>query len=199
MSHGVRPAHSKLAAVLLTAALATPGYLAAQSPPDAPPPTPLAIPEHNRANLREPPPLPGPGDLEERARVLFQAIVADDPSPARDFFLSREAFRAVKGIADPDTLWDRIFRAYEEDIHELHAQLGADAAEAEFVRFELSRRRGWVVVREESNRLPYWAQRHSWLVYRVRGEERRFEVRTMIAWDDRWYITHLNEFRQPAR
>jgi len=56
-------------------------------------------------------------------------------------------------------------------------------------------RRAWVRVREESNRLPYWAQRHNSIVYRVGTEERRIEVRTMIAWDDQWFITHLSEFR----
>ncbi|UJR82561.1 hypothetical protein [Sandaracinus amylolyticus] len=155
----------------------------------------VVIPEHNRAELTEAPPRPGPGDIDERARRLIQAIAQDQPALAHDFFLSREAFRAIKGIADPDGLYDRIFRMYEDDIHELHAQLGADASRAEFVRFELSRRRAWVRLREESNRLPYWAQRHNWLVYRVGDEERRIEVRTMIAWDDRWYITHLSEFR----
>lgn len=151
------------------------------------------IPEGNRADLREAPPRPGPGDVEERARVLLAAIVADDPARAMEFLLPREAFRAIKGIADPDGLYDRIVRLYERDIHALHAQVPADA---ELVRFEFSRRRGWVGLREESNRLPYWAQRHNTIVYRTGGgEERSFEVRTMIAWDGRWYITHLSEFR----
>lgn len=168
--------------VALALALASP-VLAQDAP---------AIPEHNRADLAEAPPRPGPGDVEERARRCFQAILRDDPAAATDFFLSREAFRAIKGIADPDGLYDRIVRMYERDIHALHAEVPAGA---EFVRFEFSRRRGWVRVREESNRLPYWAQRHNWIVYRVGTEERRFEVRTMIAWDDRWYVTHLREFR----
>ncbi|MBX3246817.1 MAG: hypothetical protein KF901_06530 [Myxococcales bacterium] len=154
------------------------------------------IPAGNRAELQEAPPRPGHGDLDERGRVLFEAIKADDPARAMSLFLPREAFRAIKGIADPDGLYDRIIRLYERDIHELHVALGEDAARAEFVRIELSRRRAWVRLREESNRLPYWAQRRNSLVYRVGDEERRFEVRTMIAWDERWYITHLSEFRR---
>jgi len=150
------------------------------------------VPEGNRADILEAPPRPGPGDVEARARRLFDAILRDDPAAATDFFLSREAFRAIKGIADPDGLWDRIFRMYQDDIHELHAEIPAGA---EFVRFEFSRRRAWVRLREESNRLPYWAQRHNSIVYRVGTEERRIEVRTMIAWDDQWFITHLSEFR----
>jgi hypothetical protein len=150
-----------------------------------------AIPAHNRADLATPPPLPGPGQVAVHARRLLEAIVRDDPGAVADVFLPREAFRLVKGVTDPDPLYDRLLRAYERDIHALHAQVPAGA---EFVRFEFSRRRGWVQVREEANRLPYWAQRHSQLVYRVGAEERRIEVRTMIAWDERWYITHLSEF-----
>lgn len=151
------------------------------------------VPEHNRADLAEAPPRPPVGDATERAERLFGAIQRDEPAAAEDFFLPQDAFRLIKGISDPDALWTRIHGMYESDIHELHAL--PDLARATFVRFDLSHRRGWVRVREESNRLPYWAQRHNWLVYAVDGEERRIEVRTMIAWDDRWYITHLSEFR----
>lgn len=156
------------------------------------------IPEHNRADLVEPPPRPPVGDAAERAERLFGAIVRGDPALAEDFFLPADAFRLIKGISDPDALWARIHRAYEDDIRELHAL--PDLDRASFAGLELSRRRGWVRVREESNRLPYWAQRHNGLRYTVPGadgspEERRIEVRTMIAWDDRWYITHLSEFR----
>lgn len=152
-----------------------------------------AIPEHNRADLTEAPARPALGDASERAARLFDAIVRDDPALAEDFFLPQDAFRLIKAMSDPDTLWTRIHAAYEEDIHELHAL--PDLDRATFVRLDLSRRRSWVVLREESNRLPYWAQRHNTLVYSVDGEEREIEVRTMIAWDDRWFITHLSEFR----
>lgn len=151
------------------------------------------VPEHNRAELTEAPPRPPLGDASERAQRLFDAIVHDEPARAEDFFLPQDAFRLIKGISDPDALWTRIHGMYENDIHTLHAL--PDLARASFVRLDLSRRRAWVRVREESNRLPYWAQRHNTLVYSVDGAERQIEVRTMIAWDDRWYITHLSEFR----
>lgn len=153
-----------------------------------------AIPEHNRADLAEAPPRPPLGDAAERAARLFDAIVRDEPALAEDFFLPQHAFSLIKAMSDPDTLWTRIHHAYEEDIHELHASIEG-IERATFVRLDLSRRRSWVVLREESNRLPYWAQRHNTLVYAVDGVEHTIEVRTMIAWDDRWYITHLSEFR----
>ena len=156
----------------------------------------IPVPEGNNPRLTEAPRRPGMGTLEEDCRVLFEAIKADNPEAGIGLFIPQDVFRAVKGISDPDALHARIVRMFERDVHELHAELGDDADEAEFVRFEFSRRRGWVEVRQESNRLPYWAQRHNWLIYRVGEEERRFEVRTMITWGDRWYITHLSEFRR---
>lgn len=156
----------------------------------------IEVPEGNQASLESAPRRPGPANVEADGRTLFEALKADSPEAGMPFFIPQDVFRAVKGISDPDALHARMVRLFERDVHELHAELGEDAARAEYVRFEFSRRRGWVGLREESNRLPYWAQRHNWLHYRVGDQERRFEVRTMISWGDHWYITHLSEFRR---
>ncbi len=162
------------------------GLLAQRFPPP---------PAHNDPRLQSPPPRPGIEAAQPRAQALFDAIVHDDPERGMGMFMSREVFRQIKGVADPDRFYDRMLRLFHRDVHALHEQLGEDAPTATFLRLELSRRRGWVEVRQESNRLPYWAQRHNWLYYRVGDDERRFEVRTMNAWADEWYITHLSEFR----
>lgn len=154
-----------------------------------------APPAHNDPALESPPPRPGVAGAQQRAQALFDAIVHDDPERGLVMFMSREVFRQIKGVADPDRFYDRMLGLFHRDVHALHESLGEDAARATFDRLELSRRRGWVEVRQESNRLPYWAQRHNWLYYKVGDEERRFEVRTMNAWDDEWYVTHLSEFR----
>lgn len=152
----------------------------------------IPIPAGNRRSLRQAPPRPGPGNIEEKARTLFAAILADDPEAGKPFFMPREIFHAIKGVADPDRFYSQMLRLWDRDVHALHETIPEGA---EYVRFEFSRRRGWVELRQESNRLPYWAQRHNHIVYTVDGEERRFEVRTMIAWGDEWFITHLSEFR----
>lgn len=154
-----------------------------------------APPAGNDPSLTEPPRRPNAEETQGRARTLFEAIKANDPEAGLVMFMPREVFRQIKGVSDPDRFYDRMLRLFHRDVAALHEELGEDAASAQFLRLELSRRRGWVGVREESNRLPYWAQRHNWLYYEVNGEERRFEVRTMNAWDGLWYITHLSEFR----
>jgi hypothetical protein len=151
-------------------------------------------PQNEAARSDDPPPRPAPGEAEdERGRRLFEAIVHDEPERASDFFFPREAFAVVKAIADPDGYWQRLYRRYTRDIHELHASLG-DLSNAEYQRLEIIRRGGWVPIREEGNALPYWVARHNRLYYTVDGEERSLEVRVTITWGERWYITHLSEF-----
>ncbi len=165
----------------------------APAPAQRPASLPTAIPPHNAASLEAPPALPPLGDASERAQALLDAICTDDPARAQTLFLPRDAFRLIKASGNPDALYDRLFRAFERDIHALHRSL-AKETQVTFVRLELSRRRQWVRPGGEANRLPYWAQRHNWLVLRVGKKEIRIEVRVMISWDDRWYVTHLSEF-----
>jgi len=153
------------------------------------------VPLHNQKALRAPPPLPALGDATDRAQRLLEAIKADKPELAHSFFLPREAFRLIKASKNPDALYDRLLAAFDRDIHALHAELKT----VSFVRLELSRRREWVLPFVEANHLPYWAQRHNWLVVSDGKRERRIEVRVLIAWDDRWYVTHLSEFRRTAK
>jgi hypothetical protein len=153
-----------------------------------------SVPAHNAADLKEPPPRPDVGDAADKARRLFEAIQRDEPAVAADFFFPREAFLQVKAMAEPGRYWDRLRKRYDDDIHALHAA-HPELAGAEFVRFELVKRGGWVKVGEEGNKLPYWVSRHSWLHYKVGDKPGKLEVRVCITWDGRWYITHLSEFR----
>ena len=152
------------------------------------------VPAHNRPKQEKPPPRPAAADAEAKARVLFDAIVRDEPQAAAGVFFPRAAFLLGKDIRDPGRYYDRLQRRFESDVHALHGRL-RDPKSAEFVRFELANRGGFVREREEGNRLPYWASRHSWLHFRDAGKAERFEVRVLITWDDRWYVIHLNEFR----
>jgi hypothetical protein len=157
---------------------------------------PGVVPAHNRADLKEAPPRPLATGAEQLARALFAAIAADDVSAASTLFFPRAAFLLVKDMADPGRYYDQLYRRFQADLHALHTRLQASAAlpEAEFQRFELSARGGFVRVHEEANRLPYWAARHSTLYYKSHGRTQQLELRVLITWDDRWYIIHLSEF-----
>ncbi len=179
------------AIVVVTAALLVAAAAFAQS--HDPSALPVVVPARNDPHLRAPPPRPPVGDAAAKARRLFDAIVKDTPNEAEDFFFPRGPFLVLKGIAAPGRYWDRLHARYNRDIHTLHTET-PDLGAAAYVGFTLVRRGGFVTPREEANRLPYWASRHSFLRYRVAGHVRRMEVRVLITWDDHWYVTHLREF-----
>jgi hypothetical protein len=151
------------------------------------------VPAHNRADLREAPARPPIDDRQDQARLLFDAIVHDDPSRAAEFFFPRAAFLQVKAMAHPETYYARLRERFDQDVHALHVAT-PDLDRARFERLELGTRGGWMAVGDEGNRLPYWAARHASLYYRVGNQLRRIEVRVLITWDDRWYVIHLSEF-----
>jgi hypothetical protein len=139
------------------------------------------------------PPRPPEGDIHDKARRLWDAIVHDDPARASDVFFPREPFLQIKNMQDPGRYYDKLRARFDHDIHALHAST-PDLDHATFERFELARRGGYVRVREEGNRLPYWASRHSRLHYRVGKQLRALDVRVVIAWEDVWYVIHLSAF-----
>ena len=120
-------------------------------------------------------------------RTLFEAVVRDDPRLAEQCFFPREPFLQVKAIPDPGRYWDRLHARFARDVHALHAGTPGIAG--------LAQRGGLVKPGEEGNRLAYWASRHSWLHFRVGAQAKRFEVRVLISWQDRWYVIHLSEFK----
>jgi hypothetical protein len=170
------------------------GLCSVASAEPAPPLSAAEVPAHNRADLKEPPPRPAASDAAEKAKLVFDAIVAGRPELAESAFFPRAAFLLVKDMRDPGKYYDRLKRRFVDDIHDLHRRM-AGISDAKFERFELANRGGFVRVHEEGNRLPYWASRHSFIHYRTAGRLERLEVRVLITWDDHWYVIHLNEFR----
>jgi len=173
------------ATALLLALVSSPSRLCADDVP---------IPPENRPALRVPPERPSEQAAQEAARLLFEALVADDPARAEAAFFPREAFVRVKAMQRPERYYDRLKRRFASDIHALH-RAHPELARAELVKLDLGRRGGWVQPGEEGNRLPYWAARHARLHYRVGSVVRQIEVRVLITWGDRWYVIHLSEFR----
>jgi hypothetical protein len=137
---------------------------------------------------------PADGDIHDKVQHVWDAIVKDDPALAADAFFPRDPFLKIKAISDPGRYYDQLRARFDADIHALHART-PDLARAKLERFELARRGGYVKPGEEANRLPYWASRHSRLYYRVDGALRSLEVRVVIAWERKWYVIHLSEFR----
>jgi hypothetical protein len=133
-------------------------------------------------------------DLTERARHLFDAIVRDDPELADDFFFPREPFLVLKDVADPAKYHAQLLATYRRDVHRLHGKRRTWDG-ATFRSFELGTTPRWVKPGDEWNKIGYHRTFRGKLRYEVSGHVRTLEVHTIISWDGRWYVTHLEAIR----
>jgi hypothetical protein len=169
------------AAIAVLFLLRGPAALASAAGPAAPENAPL-------------PPLSSE-DLAERARHLFDGIVRDEPELADDFFFPREPFLRLKDVADPGRYHAELVRMYRRDVHRLHTRR-RNWEGARFVSFELGTRPRWIKPGEEWNKIGYYRTFDGKLRYELLGRLRTIEVRTIISWDGRWYVTHLLPIRR---
>jgi hypothetical protein len=130
-------------------------------------------------------------------RALWQAVVNDDPDAGLPFFFPRGAYLQVKSISDPATDYkQRLLANFAEDVHAIHAQLGADAARAVFVGIEVPVDQAvWVQPGAEYNKLSYWRVYGTSVRYTVGDQTRTFPVTSLISWRGEWYVVHLGAIR----
>lgn len=160
-------------------------------------------PENTLADSKEPAtqevnrtlPEPRSDELTERARRLFDAIVSDDPASADGFFFPKEPFIPLKDVADPGRYFDGLLATYHRDVHALHARRRSWEG-AVFQGFELGSKPRWVKPGEEWNKIGYYRSIGSKIHYEIGGRARVLEVRTVISWDGRWFVTHLLPVRR---
>jgi hypothetical protein len=157
----------------------------------APPPSASADPA-TLPQTHDHPPASGAA-FDAGVAALWAGIVADDPEKAMPFFFPLAAYQQVKDVSDPASDWKRrLVAAYGRDVHGLHKRLGADAARATFVGFEVPDAHArWVDPGEEYNKIGYYRVFNSKLRYTVDGEARAFEVKSLISWRGEWYVVHL--------
>ena len=161
--------------------------------PDAGAPTPPPKDaDYDPANKAKPP--VDSEELQSRARALFDAIVQNSPPLGEDLWFPKEPFLILKDIKDPGKYWDQLHRAYARDIEKLHKKR-ASWEGAEFVKFEPGSPPKWVKPGEEGNKIGYFRTVKGNLVYKAEGKTHKLEVRVMISWQKRWYITHLSKFK----
>jgi len=131
-------------------------------------------------------------ELTTQAQHLFDAIRKDQAALGADFFFPKEPFIPLKDVAAPEKYWQQLYRTYQQDIHQLHQRNAKELAEAEFVSFTLGSPPSWVKPGEEYNKLGYYRTFNGKLRYRASsGKERIIEVKTIISWENKWYVTHL--------
>jgi hypothetical protein len=128
---------------------------------------------------------------------LWRAITSDDPASALPFFFPQSAYVQVKAISDPvGDYHSRLIANFGQDIHTLHAQLGADASRATLTGLTVPGDQAvWVQPGAEYNKGSYWRVYGSTLHYTVDGQDHSFPVSSLISWRGQWYVVHLGEIR----
>jgi hypothetical protein len=148
--------------------------------------------DYDPANKAKPP--VDSEELQARARGLFDAVVQNNAALGEDLWFPREPFLILKDIKEPGKYWDQLHRAFVKDVEKLHKKRQSWEG-AEFVKFEPGSPPKWVKPGEEGNKIGYHRTVKGNLVYKAEGKTHKLEVRVMISWQNRWYITHLGKFK----
>jgi hypothetical protein len=133
-------------------------------------------------------------DLTARAKGLFEAIAHDDPSLGEAFWFPKEPFLPLKDVKGPDKYWDTLHGSYVEDIHALHRKRKSWEG-AIFTSFTVGSAPKWVKPGEEANKIGYYRSFRGMIAYAIEGHAAEIEVRTMITWQGRWFVTHLRKVK----
>jgi hypothetical protein len=185
------PAGPGTGATVATGATATTALAASPTTSTASGTDPGALPQTDAK------PVASGTTFDAGAQGLWQAVVQDRPDLAMPFFFPKSAYLQVKALSDPATDYQqRLIANYQQDIHALHSQLGADAASARFVGIDVPDGQAVLVQPgEESNKLSYWRVYGTTLRYSVNGATNSFPVTSLISWRGEWYVVHLGEIR----
>lgn len=132
------------------------------------------------------------------ARLLWRAIVKNDPSIAMPFFFPVLAYQQVKAIAKPARDWKyRLVAAFKRTIHDYHRRLGRDRDRCTFIGIDVPEKRArWMKPGAEGNKLSYYRVLDSILRYRdAHGRKRELGITSFISWRGQWYVVHLHGFK----
>jgi len=130
-------------------------------------------------------------------RRLADSILTGDPEPARATFFPLVAYAQVKDVQKPERDYRyRLMAHFERDLAQYRKLLGKDAERAEFLGVSVPDARvEWMKPGKEGNRLGYFRVLRSSLRFRLaNGDERTFELTSMISWRGEWYVVHLHGF-----
>jgi hypothetical protein len=136
--------------------------------------------------------------FQARMELLARAIASGDADLALPAFFPEVAYAQVKDIPKPERDWAaRLVRAFRRDIAEYHQKLGPRAPKTTFAGVKVAEARAkFMQPGSEGNRVGYYRVLRSSLALRLpSGEERSFELTSMISWRGEWYVVHLHGFK----
>jgi hypothetical protein len=135
--------------------------------------------------------------FERRMQLLFEAIVANDPSIAEPVFFPVVAYEQVKDIKKPAADWKhRLMKAFARDIGRHHEKLGPEPKACRFVGVDVDEKRvKWMERGKEGNKLGYFRVTRSTIRYTdPSGQEKKLGLTSLISWRGEWFVVHLDGF-----
>ncbi len=179
-----------------TSADASAGDVAADAPADIAPP--LYADDGGPLGQTDALPTLDSPSYAQRTRLLWEAIVRDEPAHAAAAFFPLVAYAQVKAIPNPPADYkQRLLGAFARDIHAYHKKLGDEPTKARFIALEIPVAKAkWMEPGSEGNKLGYDRVLDGKLVFtRSDGTEGSLPVKSMISWRGEWYVVHLNSFK----
>jgi hypothetical protein len=136
-------------------------------------------------------PASGGEDLQVRMRHLLEAIAQNNPDLAGDALFPRDAYVAVRDVADPPKAWEKkISNGFRRSIERTHKRTKG-AERAKFVAFEVGHAVVQLTPKKRDFKRPLWRVKHSKLTFTIDGKTRHLDVAEMTAWRGAWYVTRL--------
>ncbi len=142
--------------------------------------------------------LPSADDPQFTARMsdLLRAVYTGNTALAGPAFFPLTAYIQVKGITDPVHDYEtRLIPDYDQDILELHADLGPEADPPVLDHVYVPAAAAWILPGEEYNKGSYWRVYDSRVYFRTGGQLHYFSVASLISWRGQWYVVHLGSIR----
>lgn len=133
----------------------------------------------------------GEEELAGRMKHLVEALAQNNPDLAGDVLFPRDAFVAVKDVADPQKAWEKkVSNAFRRSIERLNKRTkGVD--HAKFVSFELGKNVTQLTPKKKDFKKPLWRVKHSKLSFSIDGKIHHLVIAEMTAWRGAWYITRV--------
>jgi hypothetical protein len=147
---------------------------------------PSTTPPENMEAGKSPPPFDSARELVEN---LLGRLQQQNFAGAEELFFPVEPFVPLKKVPNPREYHGMLIKEFQGALAKLSTRVGKptqltlESFKPGFCK--------WKAVGSEYNNIPYWSCYKSKVKAKADAQLIDIEVRTLINWGTRWYITHL--------
>lgn len=153
----------------------------------------LVVPSQNK----EMGTLPPMDTVDALAQSLFTALQNNDTKNSHSLFFPEAEFAVLKDIKDPLAYYKQLLDEYDRDINKQHTQLQI-YKDLKYVSWKKGGCK-WKAVGSEYNKIAYWSCYRNRIIAETAGQKIEIDIRTLINWGDKWFITHLGRDIKKAK